>query len=75
MFYQNKKIMSSILTPLFMGLGMKEILVIAILILLLFGAKRIPKFMKGLGSGIKEFKKSMKEDDKENDNTEDKTTK
>ena len=66
--------MNSILTPLFMGLGMREILVIAILILLLFGAKRIPEFMKGLGSGIKEFKKSMKEDDKENDNTEDKTT-
>ena len=67
--------MNSILTPLFMGLGMREILVIAILILLLFGAKRIPEFMKGLGSGIKEFKKSMKEDEKENDNTEDKTTK
>ena len=67
--------MNSILTPLFMGLGMREILVIAILILLLFGAKRIPEFMKGLGSGIKEFKKSMKDDDKENDNTEDKTTK
>lgn len=67
--------MNSILTPLFMGLGMREILVIAILILLLFGAKRIPEFMKGLGSGIKEFKKSMKEDDKENNNTEDKTTK
>ena len=67
--------MNSILTPLFMGLGMREILVIAILILLLFGAKRIPEFMKGLGSGIKEFKKSMKEDDKENDNTEDETTK
>ncbi|MFC2720830.1 MAG: twin-arginine translocase TatA/TatE family subunit [Flavobacteriaceae bacterium] len=67
--------MNSILIPLFMGLGMREILVIAILILLLFGAKRIPEFMKGLGSGIKEFKKSMKEDDKENDNTEDKTTK
>ena len=67
--------MNSILIPLFMGLGMRAILVIAILILLLFGAKRIPEFMKGLGSGIKEFKKSMKEDDKENDNTEDKTTK
>ena len=67
--------MNSILTPLFMGLGMREILVIAILILLLFGAKRIPEFMKGLGSGIKEFKKSMKEDDNENNNTEGKTTK
>ena len=52
--------MNSILTPLFMGLGMREILVIAILILLLFGAKRIHEFMKGLGSGLKEFKKSMK---------------
>ena len=67
--------MNSILTPLFMGLGIREILVIAILILLILGDKRIPEFMKGLGSGIKEFKKSMKEDDKENDNTEDKTTK
>lgn len=46
-----------------MGLGMKEVLIIAILVLLLFGGKKIPELMRGLGSGIKEFKKSVKEDD------------
>lgn len=52
---------------LFMGLGMKEILVIGLLVLLLFGGKKIPELMKGLGSGIKEFKKSVKEDDEIDD--------
>lgn len=52
---------------LFMGLGIREILVIAVLILLLFGGKKIPELMRGLGSGIKEFKKSVKEDENEND--------
>jgi len=49
--------------PLFMGLGVKEILVIAVIILLLFGGKKIPELMKGIGSGIKEFKKSVNDDD------------
>ena len=49
--------------PLFMGLGVKEILVIAVIILLLFGGKKIPELKKGIGSGIKEFKKSVKDDD------------
>ena len=49
--------------PLFMGLGVKEILVIAVIILLLFGGKKIPELMKGIGSGIKEFKKSVTDDD------------
>lgn len=49
--------------PLFMGLGVKEILVIAVIILVLFGGKKIPELMKGIGSGIKEFKKSVKDDD------------
>ena len=49
--------------PLFMGLGVKEILVIAVIILLLFGGKKIPELMKGIGSGIREFKKSVKDDD------------
>ena len=49
--------------PLFMGLGVKEILVIAVIILLLFGGKKIPELMKGIGSGINEFKKSVKDDD------------
>lgn len=40
------------------GLGTPEIIIIALGILLLFGAKKIPELMKGLGSGIKEFKKA-----------------
>ena len=40
---------------LFMGLGMNEILVIGILILLLFGGRKIPELMRGLGRGIREF--------------------
>lgn len=43
------------------GLGMQELLVIALIILLLFGGKRIPELMKGLGKGIKSFKEGMKE--------------
>ncbi len=38
-----------------------EILVIALLILLLFGGKKIPELMKGLGKGVKSFKEGMKE--------------
>ena len=45
------------------GLGMQEILVIALIILLLFGGKKIPELMKGLGKGVKSFKDGMKEID------------
>lgn len=44
------------MTLLFMGLGMGEIVVIALVVLLLFGGKRIPELMKGLGKGVKSFK-------------------
>lgn len=47
------------------GLGMQEILVIALIVLLLFGGKKIPELMKGLGKGVKSFKEGMKEDVKE----------
>lgn len=43
------------------GLGTTEILVIAIIVLLLFGGKKIPGFMKGLGKGVKSFKDGMKD--------------
>ena len=43
-------------------LGVTEILVILAIVLLLFGGKKIPELMKGLGSGIKEFKNAAKED-------------
>jgi sec-independent protein translocase protein TatA len=38
---------------------------VAVVILLLFGGKKIPELMKGLGSGIKEFKKGVKEEESE----------
>ncbi|MBQ7419941.1 MAG: twin-arginine translocase TatA/TatE family subunit [Prevotella sp.] len=48
------------------GLGMQEVLVIALIVLLLFGGKKIPELMKGLGKGVKSFKEGMKEiDDKD----------
>lgn len=43
------------------GLGFQEILVIALIILLLFGGKKIPELMKGLGKGVKSFKDGMNE--------------
>ena len=45
------------------GLGMQEILVIAFIVLLLFGGKKIPELMQGLGKGVKSFKDGMKEVD------------
>lgn len=44
-------------------LGTQEIIIIAILVILLFGAKKIPQLMRGVGSGIKEFKDGMKDGD------------
>lgn len=49
-----------ILTPLF-ALGAPEVILIVIVILLLFGAKRIPELMKSMGKGVKSFKEGMKE--------------
>ena len=43
------------------GLRLPELLVIALVILLLFGGKKLPELMKGLGKGIKGFKDGMKD--------------
>ncbi len=43
------------------GLGTSEVMIIMLVILLLFGAKRIPELAKGLGKGIREFKDATKE--------------
>lgn len=47
------------------GLGTPEIILIAIVILVLFGAKKIPELMQGLGKGIKEFKKASTDIEKD----------
>ena len=53
----------------FLFIGMTEVAAIAAICLLLFGGKKVPELMKGLGSGVKEFKKGMNEvlNDKEAD--------
>jgi sec-independent protein translocase protein TatA len=43
------------------GIGAQELILIFLVILLLFGARRIPEIASGLGKGLKEFKKAMKE--------------
>ena len=48
---------------LFFAIGPWQVVLVAVVILLLFGGKKIPELMKGLGSGIKEFKKGVKEDE------------
>ena len=51
--------------------GHWEILVIVLIVLLLFGGRKIPEMMKGMGKGIRSFKKGMSgEDDEEVDNKE-----
>jgi len=52
---------------LLLGLGGQEIILIALVVLLLFGGRKIPELMRGLGKGVKSFKDGLNElDDKEN---------
>jgi sec-independent protein translocase protein TatA len=41
------------------GVGMQEIMVIGLFVLVFFGAKKVPEFMKGLGKGVREFKSGI----------------
>ena len=55
---------------LFQNFGVWEVVIIAFVVLLLFGGKKIPELMKGLGKGVKSFKDGMKDitpDDEKND--------
>ena len=47
----------------FLAIGPWQIAVVVVIVLLLFGGKKIPELMRGLGSGIKEFKDASKEDE------------
>ena len=53
------------MTALFLPLviGAPQIILIVVIVLLLFGGRKIPELMRGLGSGIKEFKDASKEDE------------
>ena len=55
--------MSAIFVPL--AIGPWQIVLLVVLVVLLFGGRKIPELMRGLGTGIKEFKDASKEDDVE----------
>jgi len=54
-------------------IGATEIIIIGVIILLLFGGKKIPELMKGLGSGINEFKKASKGEEQPSDSKKEET--
>ena len=49
-------------------IGMPQVVIIIVVVLLLFGGRKIPELMKGLGSGIKEFKNAAKEEEESKHN-------
>lgn len=52
------------------GIGLQEVLLIALVVLLFFGGKKIPELMKGIGKGVRSFKEGLNEVEKEVDNDE-----
>ena len=61
------------MTPLFIGgIGMQEVLLIALVVLLFFGGKKIPELMKGIGKGVRSFKEGMNNIEIEVENSEQK---
>jgi len=56
---------------IFLGMiGPPQIILIVVVVLLLFGGRKIPELMRGLGTGIKEFKNATKDDEKEDEKKE-----
>ena len=60
------------MTSLIFGLGTAEIIIILVVIVLLFGAKKIPELMKGVGKGVRSFKEGLKETETKEKNEEQK---
>jgi sec-independent protein translocase protein TatA len=48
--------------PLFINLGPTEMVILLVIVLIVFGANRIPQLMKGMGEGIRNFKQGMNDD-------------
>ncbi len=62
---QSINIMTMILASISLAIGAPQIILIVVVVLLLFGGRKIPELMRGLGSGIKEFKDASKDDDED----------
>lgn len=59
-----------------LSLSWQHLLIVVLILLILFGGKKIPELMRGMGSGIKEFKDAVKEEDKKTtDNNEENSAK
>ena len=57
------------MNTVFLGwLGTNQVILILVAVLLLFGGRKIPELMRGLGRGVKEFKDGVSDDEKESDN-------
>lgn len=54
---------------LFVNLGPTELIILLVIVLILFGANRVPQLMKGMGEGIRNFKSGMNEEPKETKET------
>lgn len=54
--------------PFIGGIGMQEVLLIALVVLLFFGGKKIPELMKGIGKGVRSFKEGMNNMEKDIEN-------
>ena len=60
------------MTPLFIGgIGMQEVILLALVVLLFFGGKKIPELMNGIGKGVRSFKDGMNNVEKEIDEIKD----
>lgn len=57
-----------IATNIFLVIGWPQVVLIAVVVLIIFGGKKIPELMRGLGSGIKEFKDATKENEESESN-------
>lgn len=57
---------------MFSNLGISEILIIVLILVILFGGKKIPELAQGIGKGMKEFKKALKDDDSSDKNSSEK---
>ena len=54
-----------------LGLSVQELVIILLIVVVLFGARRIPEIMRGLGQGVSSFKKGIRDDDSKNDDAAD----
>lgn len=72
MYFKIYEIMNTL--TIFLGVvGVPQIILIVVIVLLLFGGKKIPELMKGIGNGIKEFKNAAKDDQPANSKKEEET--